>query len=94
MEFAPKHTARLERIVPGYLASDVIDEVRWLVSSPAVARRLREIANQQRSALPLRRSERATRVVVDAWSGASELERAAIRRAIEPSERPRERRSA
>jgi hypothetical protein len=80
IEFAPKHTPRLARIVRAYLFSD-LDEVRFLVTSPALARRLRAVAAQEeRACLPLRMTEPATRVVVDAWSGASAADRDAIRR--------------
>jgi predicted ArsR family transcriptional regulator len=78
IEFAPKHTPRLARIIRGYLLSD-LDEVRFLVASPTLARRLRAVAESERARLPLRHSEHATRVVIDAWSGATETDRAAIR---------------
>jgi hypothetical protein len=81
IELAPKHTARLARIVRGYLLSNDYDEVRFLVASPPLARRLSAIALDQRARLGLRHASDTTRVTIDAWSHASPAERAAIRSA-------------
>jgi hypothetical protein len=78
IEFAPKDSERLARILRGYLLSD-LKEVRFLVASPRLARRLHALADRERARLPLRHHERATGVVIDAWSGASEADRRAIR---------------
>ena len=40
VEFAVKHTARLEAILEGYRYSDTFDEVLWLVESPSLCHRL------------------------------------------------------
>jgi len=78
IEFAPKHGPRLERIVRGYLVSDLV-EVRFVVASPRLAQRLTTIAAAQRAMLLAGAPDRLTRVVVDAWSGANEVDRVAIR---------------
>jgi hypothetical protein len=81
IELAPKHTARLAQIVRGYLLSNDYDEVRFLVASPSLARRLSAIALDQRARLGLDHADDSTRVVIDAWSHASPTERDAIRAA-------------
>jgi hypothetical protein len=78
IEFAPKDSERLARIVRGYLRSD-LKEVRFLVASPRLARRLHALADRERARLALRHQEHATGVVIDAWSGAPEADRRAIR---------------
>jgi hypothetical protein len=49
------------------------------VASPRLARRLHALADRNRAQLPLRHQERATTVVIDAWSGAPDADRNAIR---------------
>jgi hypothetical protein len=78
IEFAPKDSDRLARILRGYLLSD-LKEVRFLVASPRLARRLHALAGRERARLPLRHQERAPGVVIDAWSGAAVADRDAIR---------------
>jgi ribosomal protein S25 len=78
IEFAPKHSERLARILYGYLRSDLV-EVRFLVVSPRLASTLRRMAAQERDKLSLHRAEKATRIVVDAWTTAAPADRDAIR---------------
>jgi hypothetical protein len=78
IEFAPKHSERLARILRGYLLSD-LTEVRFLVVSPRLARTLHRVTEHERAKLPLRRTDRLTRVVIDAWISAEPEDREAIR---------------
>jgi hypothetical protein len=80
IELAPKTTARLGRILRGYLVSDLA-EVRFLVADRLLAARLKRTADDVRLQLPLRNTEALTKIVVDAWSGAPVEEQQAIRAA-------------
>jgi hypothetical protein len=79
IELAPKHSARLARILRGYLISDLA-EVRFLLASPTLARRLSHVAASERLELldGGRTPDRLTRIIVTAWSGAAAADRAAI----------------
>jgi hypothetical protein len=79
IELAPKHSARLARIVRGYLVSELA-EVRFLLASPTLARRLTAVVRDERLDLldGDERRDRLTRIVVAPWSGASDKDRAAI----------------
>ena len=81
IELAPKHSARLASIIRGYLVSDLA-EVRFLLASPTLARRLLTVARSERLALldGDTGSDRLTRIVVAPWSEAPEADRAAIQR--------------
>jgi hypothetical protein len=78
IEFAPKHSARLARILRGYLLSDLA-EVRFLVISPRLARTLHRVTEHERAKLPLRRTDSLTRIIIDAWLSAEPEDRDAIR---------------
>jgi hypothetical protein len=78
IEFAPKHSERLARILRGYLLSDLA-EVRFLVVSPRLASTLHRVTERERAKLPLRRTDGLTRIVIDAWISAEPEEREAIR---------------
>jgi hypothetical protein len=78
IEFYPKSTARLRRILRGYLGSNLA-EVRFLVASRALARRLRTLEARERAVMVDGAPDRLCRVVIGAWDGAPEEERSAIR---------------
>jgi hypothetical protein len=79
IELAPKHSARLARMLRGYLISDLA-EVRFLLASVALARRLSTAAGAERLDLldGGRTPDRLTRIIVEPWAGASAADRAAI----------------
>jgi hypothetical protein len=79
IELAPKHTPRLARILRGYLVSDLA-EVRFLLTSPALAQRMTRIAAAERLQLldGGQTPDRLPRMVITAWSGATSADRAAI----------------
>ncbi|MBW3665921.1 MAG: hypothetical protein KY469_22805 [Actinobacteria bacterium] len=54
LELAAKTTERLTGIVGGYLDAGVFDEVRFLVGSPALARRLSRVCTDPGPAMPAR----------------------------------------
>lgn len=65
-EFTLKSKQRLRHIVRGYLASRHIAEVRYLVTTPLLARRIRQLAPPARpSGLP--RHDRLTNIIVEPW---------------------------
>ena len=79
IELAPKHSARLGSIVRGYLVSD-LTEVRFLLASPSLARRLTTVARSERLTLldGDTSRDRLTRLVIAPWSGAPRRDREAI----------------
>jgi hypothetical protein len=79
LEFSPKGTDRLQRILRGYLSSS-LSEVRFLVESASLGRRLTRIVDAERATMLDGVDGDLCRVVVDAWDGASPEEVAKIRR--------------
>jgi len=70
LELAAKTTERLNRIVAGYLDARVFDEVRFLVGSPALARRLARVCRDSIPAMVGSSARAQTRVRVEAWPDA------------------------
>ncbi|RKQ90472.1 hypothetical protein C8N24_0276 [Solirubrobacter pauli] len=95
LEFSPKHTARLQRIVEGFLDSREYAQVLYLVDSVPLARRLTRLIDDgtaRRSANATNRmfDIRATDVRVLAWHDADQAVTEAID-AERARSRPRER---
>jgi hypothetical protein len=67
IEFAPKGTARLARILAGYQTSSY-SEALFLVSSPSVGRRISALAASHRGGLPSQLGLRTCEIRVDAWT--------------------------
>lgn len=79
VEFAPKSKDRLRRILAGYRYS-LYDQVRYVVSAPAMATRLSELATHE--ALDLWPQQRGvTRLVILPWPWLPQDETAEVVRA-------------
>jgi hypothetical protein len=81
IEFSPKGTDRLRRIVQRYESSGYAD-VLFLVTSLALGRRLKRLAD--RSALPSRLKLTTTKVRVAAWPGLPDDERRRVDEGLAP----------
>jgi hypothetical protein len=87
LEFAVKHTARLQRIVTGYQDSRAYEQVLYLVDSVPLARRIAGIAASRETRLAETRTHklfnlRSTEINVRAWDGTDQATRGAIEAAI------------
>ena len=67
IEFAPKGTARLARILAGYRSSSYT-EVLFLVSRPSVGRRINTLAARHHGGLPAQLGLPTCEVRVEAWA--------------------------
>lgn len=85
IEFSPKGSSRLSAILRAYLASDLA-EVRIYVISPALARRILRLEQQERSRLLAGLEDRLCRIRVLPWDGALEQDKQAIREAVAPAD--------
>lgn len=79
VEFAPKATDRLRRILAGYRYSPY-DQVRYVVSSLAMARRISRLADRERLGLWTERRS-ATRLIILPWPWLAEEQATAVVRA-------------
>lgn len=76
IEFAPKSSKRLTAIVDGYAIGRTYERVTFLVKSPALGKRLQQLAGRWSG------SGRPGRVQVSAWPGLSRDDREQVTRAL------------
>ncbi len=76
IEFAPKSSKRLKAIVDGYVIGRTYERVTFLVKSPALGKRLQQLASRWSSDGTQRR------VQVSAWPGLSPADREQLSRAL------------